>query len=126
MPAEEALAAQNRDYHDRPLCPELECQDSEPVIGVCPECGLASGYLEIGAQTWHYCDEHKVRWHTFNRRPAKHDVDAWKANADKLAAYRIVHSRECRQPGGKPSLTQLNIALQSGIRRDREKAGLPA
>ena len=119
--AEESLAAHNREYHNRPLCPELERADSEPIVGVCPACGLASGSLRIGAQTWHYCDEHKVCWHTSNGRSGAHDVGEWKANAKQLAAYEIVCPRRCVRADGTPSLVQLNMSLRDGQKRDREK-----
>ncbi len=124
--AEVSLAALHREHDGRPRCPELEHPRSKPITGVCPECGLASGSLQIGNQTWHYCDEHKVRWHTFNSHAGPHDLELWQANAEKLAAYRIVHPKKCVRPCGKPSLTQLSVALHAGIKRDREQAGLPA
>jgi hypothetical protein len=102
----------------------LEQPRSKPIIGVCPECGLASGSLQIGVQTWHYCNEHKVRWHTFNSQAGPHDVELWQAHAEKLAEFRIVHPKKCVRPCGKPSLTQFSVALHTGIKRDQKQAGL--
>lgn len=111
--------------HASPLCPDLEQPESTPIVGVCPQCGLASGFLKIGAQTWHYCNEHKTRWHTENSHCAPpghlHDRQAWEANAELLAAYEIVEPSPCVQLDGRPSLTRLVNAMLQGQQRDREK-----
>ncbi len=126
--AEESLARHVAEQHSRPLCPELEHPGSEPMIGVCPECGLASGCLKIGAQTWYYCDEHQTRWHAENSHTAPqnqpHDGEAWRANAEKLAAYQIVKPAACKDCHGHDSLVMLVHAVLEGQERDRRKTGL--
>lgn len=126
MTVEELVAEENRERDNRPRCSELEHPNSKPIVGVCPDCGLASGWLKIGNQTWHYCDEHKTCWHTHNSHTGPHDAELWKANVEKLADYEIVCPKQCVRADGTPSLVQLNMALQAGKKRDREKAVVPA
>jgi hypothetical protein len=34
----------------------------EPAFGVCPECLLNDGYVNIGQRHWFFCRAHRVKW----------------------------------------------------------------
>lgn len=62
-------------------------------FGVCPECGDADGYLNVGRTHWFFCDAHKTRWtygaNLFSTWEGETRAD-WEANQNKLSTYREV------------------------------------
>ena len=65
----------------------------ETKFGVCPECGLNDGYLNIVKQHWYYCERHKYKWcageDLFSSWQEDTEQD-WQKNKHRLARYKKV------------------------------------
>jgi hypothetical protein len=62
-------------------------------FGVCPECGLGNGYLNVHKTHFFVCDTHKVFWCVgFNLFSSwqEEDEQIWKENSKKLDSYKYV------------------------------------
>jgi hypothetical protein len=62
-------------------------------MGLCPECGSANGYMNVGGNHWFVCDAHRTRWCAgYNLFSCWRDEteELWRVNAAKLEGYRQV------------------------------------
>lgn len=63
-----------------------------PPLG-CPECERTDGYLNIGANHWGLCDQHKTCWaigcNLFSGWQEE-DEERWRANEELLQEYEEV------------------------------------
>lgn len=65
----------------------------ENYFGGCPECGGTNGFVNVGANHWFVCDEHRTKWccgtNLFSHWREEDEAE-WLRNANLLSGYREV------------------------------------
>lgn len=80
----------------------------DDYFGVCPHCGAAGVWFNLGREHWLVCHAHHVRWSVGSNLTSgwrDEDEATWRANWLRIGPYRIVrehrlHVARFQQPDG--------------------------